>query len=166
MRTRRLVTGLVSATVLVSLTAPPAAATAAERHCVVKVVGQRADGELVTTSPRCYATPDAARAAAADLTATDRHDPGDGVGTQSSQLIAIHYDGAYFSGSSFMVYSDSCAGWLNLGSSWNNKISSTAHYCNYVAHYDGFNLTGAWEVLFGSANLLALNNRTSSIAYG
>lgn len=149
---------------LLFLTASPAAAgPAPERHCVVEVTGQKADGELVTTTPRCYATYEEVRQSTQGSNS---------AGTTSAQaassfILATHYDGASWTGSSTSVTGSDClGGWLNTSSTWTNRISSTRNGCYRVRHFDGANLTGASEDTVGSGgNLWSLNDRTSSIQY-
>jgi hypothetical protein len=130
-----------------------------EQHCVVRVLGQAPNGELTTTEPECSTTRTGAlRRSGADLTSA----------AMASSTLATHYDGYGYTGSSFTVVGDDCAGgWLNLPAPWNNMVSSTMHgLCPVIRHFDGFYLilpeqTTTWP----GANLLTLNNRTSSVQY-
>jgi hypothetical protein len=81
--------------------------------------------------------------------------------------IGVHYDGASLTGSSLTVMGADCTGgWLNAPAGWSNRISSTAHGCPRIRHYDGYWLVSPEETtLWPGGNLLALNNRTSSIQY-
>lgn len=128
----------------------PAPAGASLEHCVVTVTGVAPSGELEVGEPTCHATPEAALAAAA-----------------ASDVIGIHYDGFNFTGSSFTVVGDSCiGGYLNLSSTWNNRVSSTWNGCPRVRHWDGYDLTGiAQTTLAPGGNLSTLNNKASSIQY-
>jgi hypothetical protein len=138
----------------------------AEQHCVVTVVGQQADGMLRTTTPRCYPTfPEAM--SSIGLAASGRF-PSQPAGIESFAL-AIHYDGFDGTGSSLTVNGLACnGGWLNLSSTWINRISSTWNGCGHVDHYDGNNLTGSIEETAGvgvRTNLTTLNNATNSVQY-
>ena len=140
-------------------TADGAEATAApaEEHCVVRVVGQAADGELRTTEPVCSSS----RAAALQRA-------GRALGVQGADWpIGIHFDGAGYTGSSFTVVGADCTGgWLNLNASWINRVSSTMHGCPRIRHFDGYNLTTPAETtLAPGANLTTNNNKTNSIQY-
>lgn len=146
--------------------AAPAAAAPSEEHCVVTVTGQHSSGEFITTAPECHRSySDAMRSAGAgdpepraDMTAT---------ATATTFVLATHYSGANFTGSSTSVVGTDCAGgWLNTSTVWKNVISSTANGCNRVSHFDGTNLTGASEDTLGTGgNLSTLDNRTESIQY-
>ena len=131
--------------------APAPAAPRPEEHCVLHVVGQADNGELLTEAPVCFAS--AAAAAASPLGATS--------------TIAVHYDGANFTGSSITISGSTCSGgWLNLSFAWRNRISSTQNFCPQIRHFDGLNLTGAWQATFGTGgNLSTLNNKTESVQY-
>lgn len=130
-------------------------------HCVVHVVGQHTSGEFITTEPNCYSTFAEAmhqeRLAGAPVAATD-------AGILAT--IGTHYDGANFTGASMTVSGTVCiGGWLNVSTTWNNRISSTRSNCT-VRHYDGAGLTGAVQSTFApGGNLTTLDNRTSSIQY-
>jgi hypothetical protein len=133
--------------------APAAGAGPREEHCVVRVIGKTADGELQTTDPVCSTTrADALRRSGA--AATD-------------WPIGVHFDGPSYTGSSFTVVGADCTGgWLNLNAAWINRVSSTMHGCPRIRHFDGYNLvTPAETTLYPGANLLGLNNKTNSIQY-
>jgi len=126
-----------------------------EEHCVVRVVGIKPSGELITTKPECSTT-----RAAAMARATQR-------GQLSSFAIGIHFDGASFTGDTFTVVGDDCTGgWLNLSAAWINRVSSTLHGCPRIRHFDGYNLTSSFQTTnWPGGNLTALNNATNSIQY-
>jgi len=148
----KLIPAVVVGAVLVGLSVagpltPSASAvpSASERHCSVAVLGQQADGELITTPETCTTGPS-------------------GMSILST-TIAVHYTNANWTGSSFTVLGNGCTGgWLNLPSDWVNVISSTSSSCT-VSHYDFFYLGGTNEVLFGSGNLTYMNDRTNSVQY-
>jgi hypothetical protein len=81
--------------------------------------------------------------------------------------IGVHYDGADLTGSSLTVVGADClGGWLNLPSTWNNRISSTLHGCPRIRHYDGVNLGTPQETTYSpGGNLGPLNNIASSVQY-
>jgi hypothetical protein len=139
----------------------PASAANGNQHCVIRVTGQKASGELVTSSPSCYST-----FAEAQRSATQPQS-GTTAATTSSFIIGIHYDGAGFSGASTTVVGSDCGGgWLNVSAAWDNRISSTQNGCPRIRHFDGTYLTGATEdTVGGGGTLAAMNNRTSSIQY-
>jgi hypothetical protein len=135
----------------------PVAGAPKEEHCVVRVIGKAANGELRTTEPVCSTTRAGAR---------QRADRELGV-LDSDWAIGIHFDGPAYTGSSFTVVGADCTGgWLNLNSSWINRVSSTMHGCPRIRHFDGYNLvTPAETTLAPGGNLLTNNNKTNSIQY-
>jgi hypothetical protein len=162
----------VAAIAAVLITIAPSPAHAGEEHCAVRVVGQRPSGEYITTAPECRSSYATALAAVGVLGAKNLH-----AGATSQQLrtfatttnstIGTHYDGLGLTGSSFSVVGADCTGgWLNLSTTWKNRVSSTANGCPRIRHWDGDNLTGAWQdTLFGGGNLSSLDNKTNSIQY-
>ena len=167
---RRLVAAAAALAAVGSLLLAPGAGAAPperEQHCAVKVVGQRPSGELVVSEPEC-------RARYADaLAAVGARVPG----TKAAQLrwsaqssdfvIGTHYDGAGLTGSSFSVVGSNCwGGYLNLSTSWINRVSSTYNGCFRIRHFDGYDKSGAFEDTVGlGGNLGTLNNRANSIQY-
>jgi hypothetical protein len=144
---------IVVATVLV--TAPLGAAAPGEEHCVVRVVAQRADGELRTTAPDCAPT----RAGALESS---------GAAAAGEWVIGYHFDGQNLSGGSFNVVGTGCVGgWLNLPPEWINRVSSTLHGCGHIRHFDGYNLVSPNQMtVYPGGNLApTMNNRTNSIQY-
>ena len=114
-------------------------------HCVVEVVGQRADGELVVSDPACFdsfaeamveASSGALRLPAGvsgDVVFTD---PGVGV-LASSFTLGIHYDGYNGTGSSLSVVGSSCTGgYWNTPGWFDNRISSSYNGCARLKHWD------------------------------
>lgn len=161
----RLAVGLCLVTALISVTASTAAAASPPPtrptpvvldDCTITIVGQRSTGELITTSPRCFATQaEAQRQSAAAL----------------ANVVAIHYKQTNYNGPSLTVNGNSCTGgYINLQgalASWRNSIVSTRNVlCPVTRHWSGFNKTGAvdvhhaWEVNLGS-----LVGATSSASY-
>lgn len=156
---------------LVLAFAPAPAHAAAEEHCAVRVIGKKADGELMTSPPECRSTYSDALAAvgvggADTLQAGATSDELQAFAATSS-TIGTHYDGFGLTGSSFSVVGSDCSGgWLNLSTTWKNRVSSTANGCPRIRHWDGDNRTGAWEETYGAgANLSTLNNKANSIQY-
>ena len=142
-------------------------------HCVVHVVGQAAGGRYLLDEPTCYPTlaealTDAGgrvpvRAGSHDLTTAEAAE----VVQAASRNIGIHFDGANRTGSSITVTGADCGGgYINLSSSWVNRISSTLNGCPTVNFWNGFDKTGSVEQTgFSSENLGALNNAANSIGY-
>jgi hypothetical protein len=178
MRPVRLVPVILTVLALGTQAAPAGAAPSdAETHCVVEVVAQAADGELLTGQIRCHETFAEAMAAASDgrlwLPAST---PGSVVFTDaavaetvSSFTLGIHYDGASGSGSSISVVGSSCSGgYWNTPSTWDNRISSSWNGCARLRHWDGPSKTGSYQDTSGvgtTDNLTTMNNRTESVSY-
>ncbi len=135
-------------------------------HCVVVVVEQAADGELITTDPECFGTKSAALAYAEWQTAV-RTPGGTALATFT---LGTHYDGLSGTGSSISVVGSSCSGghW-NTPSSWDNRISSTRNGCNRVKHHDYPNKGGSYASTWGVGVLSNvpsyMNNRAESVSY-
>ena len=154
---------LAAAGVAVLALASPASAAPPEQHCVVDVVGQEADGRLVLGPQRCYRSFDQAQADAGVPTPGDTSAQALAAGT----VLAVHYDGANFTGSSITVNGTTCGGgYTNLSWDWRNRISSSLNGCSVVRFYDGLNKAGANESMFASGNLGWLNNKSDSVQYG
>ena len=116
---RALVSVLAATAVLVGFVAPAAGAAGGEQHCYVRVVDRKADGELVTSPPRCYTTEAARDRAVLATTRTKQA----GVGTQSGPVLATHYDGPNHGGGSTSVLGNDCnGGWLNTDSYWSAEM--------------------------------------------
>jgi hypothetical protein len=140
-------------------------------HCVVRVIDQKASGELTVSLPRCYRTFEQA------MQAENVVAWGAGASTRAVEsnvtaatfTLAVHYDYSNLNpagGSTSTIGSDCNGGWLNVSSAWNNRISSTLNGCPFVVHRDGYNLTGdSYTTTGGGGNLGTMNNRTSSIQY-
>jgi hypothetical protein len=121
-----------------------------ERHCVVVVEGQKETGELLVSAEQCWESSEGARA----------------LVDAASTVVATHYKGLNFTGSSLTITGGVCGGgWLNLSSSWVNAISSTSSICD-VDHYDLFYLSGTSQRLWSpGGNLTTMDNRTNSVQY-
>lgn len=153
--------------------ASTASAAPGEEHCVIRVVGQRPSGELITTSPECRRSYGEALVAAG-VHGAERLRAGassrqlQAFNTQSTTfIIGSHYDGFSLTGSSISVVGNDClGGYINLSSAWVNRVSSTANGCYRVKHWDGANKTGDWQETIGAGgNLSTLNNKADSIQY-
>lgn len=141
-------------------------------HCVLFVIDQRADGELVLSEPDCFDDEAAARSWASGglveaLGWPSQLDAADVA--LSTFTLGRHYDGFSGTGSSISVVGSSCTGghW-NTTSSWDNRISSSYNGCSRLRHYDYANKGGSGENTYGSGttdNLGILNNRTESVSY-
>jgi hypothetical protein len=146
---RRVVTSLavVVAVAAVVVVGTPSAASAAEQHCSMTVIGQTARGQLITTPITCG-------------------EGGEGGGFSILSVIAVHYTSANFTGSTLSIQGGPCnGGWLNMPAGWENVVSSTWSACD-TTHYDGYGLSGASETLgVGGGNLGSLNDRTNSVRY-
>ena len=137
----------------------------------MRVIGKKSSGELVTSAPECRGTYSGALAAvgvagADTLQAGATSEELQTFATTSS-TIGTHYDGFGLTGSSFSVVGSDCSGgWLNLSSTWDNRVSSTANGCPRIRHWDGDNISGAWQETYGGGgNLSTLNNKANSIQY-
>jgi hypothetical protein len=145
-----------------------------ESHCVVFVVDQRADGELVLSQPECFSdeTSADARSLAGHVSwfssSTEATLESDGV-LASSSVLGKHYEGLNGSGSSITIVGSSCTGgYWNTGSTWANRISSSYHGCQRLTHWDQPNKQGAKQSTYGVGtikNLTTLNNKTKSVSY-
>jgi hypothetical protein len=136
-----------------ALLADAGAAAPQEEHCVITVTGESASGQLLASGMRCYDTLSEARSS--------------GARGLRTTYIAHHYDGAGFTGSSLSIEGTTCSGgWLNLPTSWRNRISSTFQVCGSVRHYDSLNLSGSSQTTTGSGgNLTTLDNKAESVQY-
>lgn len=147
-----------------------------ETHCVIEVIGEKADGEFVTAPEVCFdAFSEAVSYASHGTAVLDRSTPGSAAlsrGKVASVLstftLGIHYDGDNGTGSSRMVVGSSCSGgWWNAGS-FANKTSSSYHGCGKLVHYDYSDMQGAQYATIGAGstkNLPWFNNRTNSVQY-
>jgi hypothetical protein len=155
--------------VLVVMIAPASAgASGPPNHCVTRVEGQQADGQLKMGPERCYATFTQAMAAE-HVTAWGEGAAQALTGQAAATFtLAIHYDypDRNPAGGTRSVVGSSCSGYVNLDTAWNNRISSTANGCPTIRHYDLINKGGA-SVVTGSpgGNLGTLSNKVSSISY-
>jgi hypothetical protein len=157
--------------------APPSTPTADAPHCLAKVIGRSAAGELQLSTPACYATYGDVLSRAGQPVADKNISPteartrglvGGGATTMSSTwIIGTHFDGAGWTGASFSVEGSDCGGgYLNLTGWWANRVSSTLNGCPTIVHYLWPNLVGSNEATTGvGGNLWSLNNLSESIQY-
>jgi hypothetical protein len=137
---------LLAAITLLGITVPSAGAAEGEQHCYVRVIERKASGELVTTPPRCFATQDEATRSAMSGSGTR---PMRGVTTQSSFVLATHYDAPNGGGTSTQVWGDDClGGWLNTSTQWAGSMESTRAGCSRVRHFYNQNLSGTYQDAF------------------
>ncbi len=150
----------------------------AAEHCVVQVLGQKPSGELILSEPRCV-TGAAARAdllvsMGVDEWATDIKLISTGITSSqrallsrsASSILGVHYD--YQNGPSITVTGSNCnGGYVNLSSSWVNRVSYTVNFlCSRIKHYDFYNLSGTYQsTWYGVPNLTYMSNRANSIQY-
>lgn len=143
-----------------------------ETHCVVFVVDQKPDGELVTTEPACFqvkADAEAWAQAWLSMVSSEPTDESSGGVEVSSYTLGTHYDGANGSGSSISVVGSSCTGgYWNTPNTWDNRISSSYNGCVRLRHWDLPNKAGASQNTYGAGaihNLTTMDNRTESVSY-
>jgi hypothetical protein len=152
--------------------------TKVEEHCVLEVIGQEETGEYITAPLECFGTLEEALAAVgasqSDLgplfdagTAALRGSTGDELAAAASSVVGVHWDGADRTGSSISISGADCSGgWVNLSSSWIDRISSTYNACSSTRFYEGFGLTGGVETTgLSTVNLKALNDAANSVQY-
>jgi hypothetical protein len=157
----------------VGFTAPPTA----EQHCVVNVEGQKADGELITSQPRCFSRfSDAmdhatggkvhlARSAQGSVMFEDAQ-----VSAQaSSYTIGIHYTGYNGTGSSITITGSDCnGGYWNATGYWLHNIRSSYNGCPHLTHYnepDGVGYPETTSPTGTTSNLALLANSVESVRY-
>jgi len=138
-------------------------------HCVVFVVDQADDGELLTTAPECFDTVKDAVAYTASGASPAARSAGSGV-TVLSFTIGTHYDGLSGTGPSISVVGSNCnGGYWNTPPTWDNRISSTRNGCNRVKHHDYAGASGSYASTWGVGSLSNvpsyMNNRAESVSY-
>lgn len=136
-------------------------------HCVTFVIGQEESGEYDLTTPTCFSeTEDAMSYVGLGEGLNTLAEVESAVSIQST--IAIHYDGAGFTGSSLSVSGTTCGGgYANMSATWNDRVSSTlSGTCGRIRHFTGANKTGTYQDTLPNGNLLSpVNNAASSIQY-
>jgi hypothetical protein len=145
---------VLSAALALVVVAPPAGAATADRHCVLNITGEDPVTHEAFTGPLTCSTTQAGAMRAA------------GVNSLLSVVIATHYTGSNFTGSTLSVMGDACDGeWINMPAAWVDVVSSTRSVCA-VTHYDLFYLAGASFTIFNpGGNLIGFDNRTKSAVY-
>lgn len=143
-----------------------------ETHCVLFVVDQKDDGQLIMSEPDCFddeASADAWAAADPENKLGVAPSGGAGVILESTFTLGRHYDGFNGTGSSVTVVGSSCTGgWWNTSTWWDNRISSTENGCSWVRHWDYPNKGGSSESTYGTGtidNLTYMNNKAESVSY-
>jgi hypothetical protein len=142
-----------------------------EIHCVLVVLDQKADGELVMSNPTCFADERSAETFAADGAGTLVPVANNKLGAMaaSSFTLGKHYDGFSGTGSSIRIVGGDCTGgWWNTSSEWDNRISSSYNGCARLTHWDYPNKLGTSESTYGSGtidNLSYMNNKAESVSY-
>jgi hypothetical protein len=168
-RRRGLALTLASALVLsVVFSVATATAAKANEHCLARVVGKSAAGELQLSAPACYATYSAVLAnAGGSVGAKSTGSEGATTMSGSTFILGSHFDGAGYSGASFSVEGVDCyGGYLNLTGWWANRVSSTMNGCATISHFVWPDLVGGSENTTGvGANLTSLNDLSESIRY-
>jgi hypothetical protein len=145
-----------------------------ESHCVMFVVGQRPDGELIMSDADCFSDEMSADVWAsygvpAVKSDSTLEESGGVYASSSTFTLGRHYDGFNGSGSSVRIVGSSCTGgYWNTSSSWDNRISSSYNGCSHLKHWDWPYKNGTAESTYGSGttdNLSYMNNQTESVSY-
>lgn len=145
-----------------------------ESHCVIFVVGQRADGELILSDADCFADELSAELWSSYGSSESGSETGvEGSGAvyaaSSTFTLGRHYDGLNGTGSSVRIVGSSCTGgYWNTSSSWDNRISSSYNGCAQLKHWDLPYKSGTVESTYGAGttdNLGCMDNRTQSVSY-
>lgn len=168
---------------LVTVTGAPATAQGIgpvadrESHCVVAVMEETTQGELITGAPTCFGDfAEAIGFASGGSLQLGRGTTGDVVFADdtiaarvSEFTLGIHYADKNGRGSSVTVVGGSCSGGYWNAPSWlANKISSSYHGCGVLTHHDLPDLSGAAYTTSGrgtTQNLPGFNNRVESVRY-
>jgi hypothetical protein len=145
-----------------------------ESHCVIFVVGQRADGELILSDADCFADELSAELwSSYGVPKSGSETAVEGSGSvyamSSTFTLGRHYDGLNGTGSSVRIVGSSCTGgYWNTSSSWDNRISSSYNGCSQLKHWDLPYKSGTVETTYGAGttdNLGYMDNRTQSVSY-
>ncbi len=155
----------------------PATPAVVEQHCVVEVVGQAEDGELIMSDPVCFAgfAEAMSYASSGELALPDQIE-GSAVlvdaavaAAVSSFSIGIHYSDYNGGGSSMTISGSACTGgYWNATGWWANRIKSSYNGCPRLRHYDSPNLGGASQTTYTAGqidNLSALAGKVESVQY-
>jgi hypothetical protein len=146
------------------------ASAAPNQQCLVKVTGQQANGMFILGPQTCYATYADVLRSVGVTNVSDSISPAtvSPAILQAGSILGTHYDGANLTGASFSVGGTTCGGGgLNLPTSWNDRISSTANGCEQIVHWENANFGGASvDILAPGGNITGyMDNKTSSIQY-
>ena len=149
-----------------------------ESHCVLRVLGQTADGELLLSPLECYQTLAAALEAASGRTVTlDPEFSGAQLLVEASlgqfelaSTLGVHFDGLNGTGSSISISGAGCTGgYWNTGPSWANRISSSWNGCYRLRHHNLPSGSGSYgdTVGVGSTQNVpsSINNKAESVSY-
>lgn len=168
-------TACISAAALIAVTAQGAGAAddtssnePVETHCVVTVIDQLKSGEYILSEEECFGSFDAAMdSVGLDIAAEETSNQSQAAAAVQSTL-AVHFDGANYTGASFSVVGVNClGGYINLnGGSWDNRVSSTfGGICPRIRHWSAANVSGVFQDTLNTGNLTTLNNASTSIQY-
>ncbi|MEN8040681.1 MAG: hypothetical protein ABFR95_04170 [Actinomycetota bacterium] len=136
-----------------------------QQHCVVDVVGQADDGELIMGTERCFETfaEVTSYASGGDVLLPADMGPSEfaasSVAAVSSYAIGIHYTGRYGTGSSITVVGSSCTGgWWHPPVWMRYDMSSTHNGCPKIEHRTGTDGTGFASTTYGVGSTSNLNS--------
>lgn len=136
----------------------------AERHCVA--YAQSDSSPFEAAEPRCWDKASEVEAFVAKVTGEQVR----GSRAGGNNVIGRHYSGTSYSGSTLTIVGTTCSGGVWVASGWwNNRISSSSHYCGSsgTRFYDSSSCSGSSKSIFASASSLGwMNNRTSCVRYG
>ncbi|MFQ5523687.1 MAG: hypothetical protein ACE5F5_08925 [Acidimicrobiia bacterium] len=164
-------TSLVLVVATLAVTAPTVSEEPVKpaEHCVIFVIGEKPDGEFITTDQDCFSTREAAAVWATVGMSTVSGIGGGGGSAFSTFTLGIHYDWYWGLGSSITIVGSSCTGgYWNTTPSWDNRISSSYNGCYKLRHWDDPGKQGTVENTTGSGtndNLTYMNNKAESISY-
>lgn len=138
-------------------------------HCVASITGLTPEGRYLLDQPVCYPTLDEALAASGPPAGAPESTLERRSGMSAASVtLATHFAALSLTGASISISGTTCGGgYVNLSSSWVNRISSTLNNCPSVVFFAGVDKGGAAEVTTaGSHNLGSLNDLSQSVSYG
>ena len=157
-----------------------AASAATGKHCVAELAPVT-EGAKASAMGKvsCHATFAAAMAAATNNTvalsadATPQSVGESQLASAATRVIGIDYDGAYYTGASFIWYANNTYGCYfgnsyvaNMPAYFNNRLTSTRGFsgCNKNTSYDGYWQTGDWVRCFPNCYYVGgfMTNRATS----
>ena len=134
-------------------------------HCTVTVSPSPDDPSvLVPSDETCFKTPEEARSLA-------ENGPTNARAIFNGGLIAVHWSGPNFTGTSLSISGTDCAGGgiTFTGGAWDDRISSTENGCSLIEHWENsapFSFTGLKENTTGTGGTLTyMDNKTSGVLY-